>query len=244
MSSRISVVTVTYNNAAGLNATLDSVASLKEKPFEILVIDGASSDHTPAVIERYQGALPIRFISEPDSGIYDAMNKGRDLAKGELLHYLNAGDTVWGEPYREVEGPCLLPARICSPSGDLIFKDFIKVAGYSYCHQGMILPACHEPYNTGLRVVADLEMVIGTYPRGLHLLPRSMHGGVDFFLGGVSSLQRALRDREIRAVLMRRLPFGRAFGISVVLAIKAMVPVALRHRLVRLLARSRQNALR
>jgi glycosyltransferase involved in cell wall biosynthesis len=244
MKPRISVVTVTYNNAAGLAATLQSVAELQEKPFEILVIDGSSTDDTRAVVDRCRPGLPIRFVTEPDRGIYDAMNKGQRLATGDLLHYLNAGDVVWGEPYRGIEGPCLLPARICSPAGDVIFEDFVKIAGYSYCHQGMILPARHEPYNTGLRVVADLEMVIGTYPRGLEGLPRQAYGGVNFFLGGVSSSQRALRDREIRAVLMRRLPFFRACAISLALMLKSLVPGGLRQQIARVLSRRRQNAAR
>ncbi len=244
MSPRISVVTVTYNNAAGLSSTLESVAALQEKPFEILVIDAGSTDDTSVVVERHLPGLPIRFVSEPDRGIYDAMNKGQRLARGDLLHYLNAGDMVWGEPYRQVEAPCLLRARICSPAGEVIFEDFVKVAGYSYCHQGMILPTRHEPYNTGLQVVADLEMVIGTYPQGLNVLPRQAHGGVNFFLGGVSSSQRALRDREIRAVLMRRLPLFRACAISLALALKSLMPGGLRQQIARVLARGRQNAAR
>lgn len=234
-----SVITVTYNNAAGLAATLGSLSSLKRKPFEVLVMDGLSSDDTRAVVDRYRPALPIRFVSERDQGIYDAMNKGQRLAQGDLLHYLNAGDTVWGDPYADASEPCLLPTRICELDGKPVFEDFVKLFGYGYCHQGMLLPKNHESYNTALRIVADLEMVIGTFPDGLHALPRATGGGVTFFLGGVSSAHRKVRDQEIRQVFHRRLPFARYRVISVALLLKSMMPGALRKSIARGLTRWR-----
>lgn len=231
-----SVITVTYNNAAGLAATLGSLSSLKRKPFEVIVIDGLSSDDTRGVVDRYRAALPIKFVSEPDQGIYDAMNKGQRLARGDLLHYLNAGDTVWGDPYADASEPCLLPTRICEVDGRPVFEDFVKLFGYGYCHQGMLLPRNHEPYNTTLRIVADLEMVIGTFPDGLRSLPRTTGGGVKFFLGGVSSEHRNARDQEIRSVFHRRLPFVRYSTLSVALLLKAMMPGALRKSIARGLA--------
>jgi glycosyltransferase involved in cell wall biosynthesis len=233
MNHKISILTVTFNNAKGLALTLQSVAELSSKPFEVIVVDGASTDDTAQVVNRFRHSLPLRFVSEPDSGIYDAMNKAQHLSNGDLLHYLNAGDTVWGDPYRDVRGPSLLRARICDAAGNWIFDDFVKVAGYGYCHQGMILPRSHEPYNEQLRVVADLEMVIGTFPDGLKALPYLSSGGVNFFLGGISSTRRALRDAEIRGVLFRRLPRMRALSISAGLTLKSIVPARLRQAIAR-----------
>jgi glycosyltransferase involved in cell wall biosynthesis len=234
----VSVITVTYNNAPGLHSTLASLAALSVPPSEVIVIDACSSDDTPAVIERHRGQLPIRFVSEPDAGIYDAMNKGQRLARSQLLHYLNAGDVVWGEPYLSLDGPCLLPTRICSPEGGLVFEDFVKLDGYGYCHQGLLLPRDHERYNTQLRIAADLEMIIATFPQGLGALKRASSGGVQFFLGGVSSMRRRKRDREIYGIALRRLPLPQAARLAAAVFLKGLVPGGLRQRLARGLARS------
>lgn len=85
----ISVITITYNAAATLRPTLDSVAAQTFDDFEYLVIDGASADSTVAMAQT----LPMaRVISEPDRGLYDAMNKGLHRAAGEYVIFLNAGD--------------------------------------------------------------------------------------------------------------------------------------------------------
>jgi hypothetical protein len=234
----VSVITVTYNNAPGLQATLASLARLAVRPSEVIIIDGRSSDGTTAVIESHRGQLPIRFVSEPDAGIYDAMNKGQRLANGHLLHYLNAGDMVWGEPYLSLDGPCLLPTRICTPDGGLVFEDFVKLQGYGYCHQGLILPRSHERYNTALRIAADLEMIIATFPQGLGELKRAGSGGVQFFLGGVSSTRRRGRDREVYGVAFRSLPLPQAVRLAAAVFLKGLVPAGLRQLLARRLARS------
>lgn len=240
----ISVITVTYNNAAGLRATLASLACLSVAPTEVVIVDGLSSDETSEVMQAYCDRLPIRFVCERDDGIYDAMNKGQRLARSLLVHYLNAGDVVWGEPYAEVAGPCLLPTRICDADGAPVFEDFVKLRGYGYCHQGLILPRGHEPYNAALRIAADFEMIVGTFPQGLASLPRATRGGVMFHLGGVSSTLRRSRDREICSVLFRRLPAPKAAWMAVAIFMKGLVPGALRRRLARRLggAGTRQNA--
>lgn len=90
----ISVITVTYNAATLLERTIQSVKREKEtlQGIQYIVIDGASTDHTPEVIERYRDTIDL-LISEPDDGIYDAMNKGLHVAEGMYLCFLNAGDT-------------------------------------------------------------------------------------------------------------------------------------------------------
>ena len=88
----ISVITVTYNAAEVIEKTMLSLKSQDYKDFEHLVIDGSSKDDTIAKIKAY--SLPqTRIISEPDKGLYDAMNKGLRLAKGEYVIFLNAGDS-------------------------------------------------------------------------------------------------------------------------------------------------------
>lgn len=88
---RVSVITVVYNGAAGIARTIDSVLSQRDVEIELAVIDGGSTDGTQAIVAAY-GEAVSRFVSEPDLGIYDAMNKGIALARGEFLLMMNCGD--------------------------------------------------------------------------------------------------------------------------------------------------------
>lgn len=91
MERKYSIITVTYNNAEGLKRTLDSVRRLSYKHFELLIIDGKSSDDTPEVVRQYDDVV-TKFVSEKDNGIYDAMNKGVTFATGDYVVFMNAGD--------------------------------------------------------------------------------------------------------------------------------------------------------
>lgn len=87
----LSIVTINRNNAAGLRKTIDSVVSQTFKDFEYIVIDGASTDESVEIIESYSDNITY-WLSEPDTGIYNAMNKGIMRAKGEYVLFLNSGD--------------------------------------------------------------------------------------------------------------------------------------------------------
>jgi glycosyltransferase involved in cell wall biosynthesis len=93
MTPTLSIVTVVRNDRSGLAATAESLAMQQWSDVECIVIDGASTDGTGALLETIE-PRPARTVSEPDRGIYDAMNKGAALATGEWLLFLNAGDTL------------------------------------------------------------------------------------------------------------------------------------------------------
>jgi glycosyltransferase len=88
---RISVITVVRNAAATIGDALDSVAAQTHPDVEHLVIDGASTDGTVEIV-RARGSRVATFVSEPDTGLYDAMNKGLQRATGDVVGYLNADD--------------------------------------------------------------------------------------------------------------------------------------------------------
>lgn len=88
---KISVVTICYNAAATIADTLDSVAAQTYPEIEHVIVDGASKDNTMAVIKQH-GSRVSKIISEPDKGIYDAMNKGLKYATGDVIGFLNADD--------------------------------------------------------------------------------------------------------------------------------------------------------
>lgn len=90
-SPRFSIVTVTYNNRVGLEETRRSVLEQSFAGYEWIVIDGASKDGTPDLLAR-ESDERLSYVSEPDGGIYDAMNKGLDRACGDYVVFLNAGD--------------------------------------------------------------------------------------------------------------------------------------------------------
>jgi len=97
MTSRVvTVVTVVYNDAAHIARTVESVLAQDYPALEYVVVDGASSDGTLAAIEPWRARID-RLVSEPDRGIYDAMNKGVQLATGEFLVFMNSGD-VFARP--------------------------------------------------------------------------------------------------------------------------------------------------
>lgn len=101
MAETVSIVTVTYNSEKTLGITMESVLAQTYDRIEYLIIDGASADGTVSLAESYkermeQKGICLRIVSEPDSGIYDAMNKGIQLAEGDIIGILNSND--WYEP--------------------------------------------------------------------------------------------------------------------------------------------------
>jgi len=93
---KLSIITINYNNASGLSKTLESVFNQTFRDFEYIVIDGNSTDGSVELIKRYEDSSVENFswISEPDTGIYNAMNKGIRMAKGEYVQFLNSGDIL------------------------------------------------------------------------------------------------------------------------------------------------------
>jgi len=94
MNLKFSIITVCFNSERTIKDTVDSVVKQTYKNYEHIIIDGASTDNTVKIIEKYnKSSDKVNFISEIDQGIYDAMNKGIKVAKGDLIVFLNSDDT-------------------------------------------------------------------------------------------------------------------------------------------------------
>lgn len=91
---RYSILTVSYNSDRTIERTIKSVLVQSEKDYEYIIVDGASKDHTVEIINQYEPLFEgrLRWISEPDNGIYNAMNKGISMAKGDVIGIVNSDD--------------------------------------------------------------------------------------------------------------------------------------------------------
>ncbi|MDR0824349.1 MAG: glycosyltransferase [Prevotella sp.] len=90
---KVSIITINYNNAVGLRRTIESIVSKNLTDIEYIVIDGNSTDESVGVIKEYSDKISY-WVSEPDAGIYNAMNKGIRQATGEYVIFINSGDTI------------------------------------------------------------------------------------------------------------------------------------------------------
>jgi len=90
---KVSIITINYNNAEGLERTIKSIAAQGPGDFEYLIIDGNSTDRSVDVIKDNEQCIDY-WVSEPDSGIYNAMNKGIKQARGAYVIFINSGDTI------------------------------------------------------------------------------------------------------------------------------------------------------
>lgn len=176
-----SIITVTYNASRWLERTILSVLSQSYPSIEYLIIDGGSTDGTVDIIRQYASGIAY-WVSEPDRGLYDAMNKGLQHATGDYVWFINAGDTlytadtvqrivtsmkkkvslpdvVYGETaIVDAEGRSLGMRRLKAPAR-LTWKSFRM--GMLVCHQSFITKRTLAPlYNTDYGLVADYDWCI------------------------------------------------------------------------------------
>lgn len=122
---KISIITVCYNACKVIEKTIESVLAQSYPDKEYIIIDGGSTDGTVDIIKKYSDKISY-WVSEPDKGIYDAMNKGIDAATGDWINFMNAGDTFVED--RTLE---LVADRIESTqSADIVYGDTIKAYKY------------------------------------------------------------------------------------------------------------------
>jgi glycosyltransferase involved in cell wall biosynthesis len=117
---KLSIITINYNNKAGLQKTIDSVVAQTWRDFEWIIIDGGSTDGSKELIEQYQQHFAF-WCSEPDKGVYNAMNKGIDKAKGEYMNFMNSGDIFYSkDTLEEVFARNTLNA-------DMVYGDWVRI---------------------------------------------------------------------------------------------------------------------
>ncbi len=117
----ISIITATYNSGKTLRDTLDSVLRQTYSDYEHIIIDGVSSDDTLVIVREYEARYKgrLRYISEPDKGLYDAMNKGLALALGDVVGILNSDDFYTSDDILEQVASAMSDTSIDAVYGDI-----------------------------------------------------------------------------------------------------------------------------
>jgi len=212
----VSVITIVYNGGELLEGTIQSVLKQDTSHLEYLIIDGGSKDNTLDIIKRYSDQIDY-WISEPDKGIYDAMNKGLKAATGDYVWFMNAGDHIHGEDalsaifskekdadvyYGEAnfvrENRELIGTRSSISTRKLPealnWKNMMY--GMAVCHQSFIARrSLANDYDTSYRCSADINWVIEVLKKS----KKTVHTHrvlSDYLVGGFSMKQQKLAWKE------------------------------------------------
>lgn len=218
----ISIITITYNAAQTLEPTMRSIASQKFTDYEHIIVDGASTDDTLS-LARSLGTPRLRILSEPDRGLYDAMNKGLGMSRGKYVMFLNAGDAfhtpetlgLYAEAAQRRDADIVYsdtdivdgerrrigPRHLSAPE-ILTFESFSE--GMLICHQAFMVRRSIAPkYNLAYNFSADyewtLQCILRTTPKkcvNLHIV------GIDYLNDGLTS-RNHLKSLKERFDIMR-----------------------------------------
>jgi glycosyltransferase involved in cell wall biosynthesis len=211
---KISLITPSYNSAATIVRTINSIIAQNYSDLEYIVIDGGSTDDTAKIISSYQNKININFISEPDNGIYDAMNKGIKMASGDIVGILNSDDLFSDNDILSTVANTFANNQVDIVYGDIKYfsDDPNKITRYwksgeyknSKLNNGWVIP--HPAlfvkktvydlaglYDSNFRIAGDYEFILRILKKhnfSLKYIPKVF---VKMFAGGVSG-----RDLEHR----------------------------------------------
>lgn len=233
---KISIITINYNNAEGLKRTLDSVAEQTYRDIEHIIIDGGSADSSVDAIKEYVSANPnkdpffkhtINWVSEKDSGIYNAMNKGIRKATGAYIQILNSGDIFASldvvermvAAIEKAKYPELLygnmikkdfaTGRIIGKSGEVEYalrQYYTSTMNHDCCYFRRDLFEKYGLYDESLKICSDWKWFLQTIGLG-YVEP--VYANIDvtiFDASGISETNLDLRKQERRQILEELLP--------------------------------------
>ncbi|CAM3733174.1 hypothetical protein FSS13T_22350 [Flavobacterium saliperosum S13] len=219
----LSVITINYNDAKGLKKTMDSVVNQTWKGFEYLVIDGGSADESPALMEAYKQNITYS-VSEKDSGIYNAMNKGIKAAKGKYLLFLNSGDylvnpTVFENVFSNFtsDADFICGHLYYEQSGKAVVKEHPEQMTFSY----LVSKTVYHPstfikrtlferyglYNENNKIVSDWEFFFKALGLNGASYQKLQHTITHFDMNGISSVHGDKVNEEKLQVFKNYLPY-------------------------------------
>jgi glycosyltransferase involved in cell wall biosynthesis len=199
---KISIITINYNNLEGLKRTVENVANQTWQEFDYIVIDGGSNDGSAEYIESQSQYLDY-WISEPDNGIYHALNKGIKLAKGEYLLFLNSGDLLFSNDvlkknHHHLNGTDLIcfDIHVLGLGHDRIIKqpdtlNFLYLFQETFAHQSVFIKRnlfeIVGLYDESLEIVSDWKFFIHALASH-HCSYKAVHETLSvFYFDGISS---------------------------------------------------------
>lgn len=205
---KITIITVSFNAASSIEQTILSVINQNYPNLEYIIIDGGSKDGTVDIIKKYQQHISY-WVSEPDKGIYDAMNKGIRLATGDWINFMNAGDTFYNNSI-------LTTLFASDPDCDIIYGDteFIYTFGkyhrqppaienlrksMIFCHQSSFTKSSllkKKNYHTKYKICADYDFFLTSLNEGKTFRYFPLIISVFDAREGLSSANRIARERE------------------------------------------------
>lgn len=209
---RITVITVCYNAEESIERAIKSVIGQDYEDIEYVIIDGASTDHTIEIISRYERQISV-FVSEPDAGIYDAMNKGIERATGDFVYFLGADDWLIDSHvvsnvvefiqsnlgYSLYMGGVILyhdKLRLIKKSNFNLTAEDIK-HGHMCPHQGLFSKRSLfiKEFDTRYKIAADYEFVLRNVVQGTPFCMMQIYVAY-YSLFGVSESQEIYNEYE------------------------------------------------
>ena len=225
----LTIITINFNNAIGLGKTLNSVASQTCKDFEHVIVDGGSTDGGVEMIRWYSLGLGnrVKWISEPDKGIYNAMNKGIRLANGDYLQFLNSGDCLVSDDVTDKmlkvlkrnDYPSILYGNMLKEMPNSIIRDkcfagkemtllgfYVGTLNHSPSYIRKDLFDKYGLYDESLKIVSDWKWFLQAIVLGEE---KPVYTGIDvtlFNMCGISETNKELNNSERKKVLDELIP--------------------------------------
>lgn len=209
---KLSIITIVYNNVKDIERTMQSVLNQTYKNIEYILIDGASTDGTKDIIYKYKDRL-ANFISEPDKGIYEAMNKGLALATGDYVLFMNSGDEVYAPE-------TVADVFASAPSGDIYYGETEMYDenwkslgqrrhrapehfdwhsfkfGMNISHQAIYIKrSLTEPYNLAYKYSSDIDWIIKAAKKSSNIVNTHLYVA-KYLVGGISKKKHLASLKE------------------------------------------------
>jgi glycosyltransferase involved in cell wall biosynthesis len=221
---KISIITVVLNRKDLLEKTIESIISQSNNNFEIVIIDGGSTDGTIEIIKKYSDII-YYWVSEPDKGIYDAMNKGLKSATGDYVWFLNAGDEIYSNDtlqkitslnilpdvfygdvgYIDANGKELGTRVLKTPPDNFSWRSLLK--GMVVSHQSFVIKKEKaEFYNPDYKYCADIDWMINSMKNCKNICNTKMVLS-KFLIGGYSKRNIIKSNKERYKILRKNFGF-------------------------------------
>ena len=214
---KLSIITINFNNRDGLRKTIESVVNQTWQEFEYIIIDGGSTDGSVEVIKEFADRIDY-WVSEPDKGIYDAMNKGIDKATGEYCLFMNSADIIYQattlqDVINQLDGTDIISGILAFPGGGRMESPSAISMYFFYCktlpHQATFIKSKllkESPYDTNYKIVSDWKFWIRCLIFDSRSYKHISNIIAQFDINGISSTHEELRRGEQKHVLLELLP--------------------------------------